>query len=247
MKNKTLSYLKPLFALIFWLSVWQIGAMLVNNAYFLPDIPKTLSSLSQILKNGEFYLAVSMTLIRVISGLLFGTLAGAVLAMLSHRFSLVMTVVSPMISVIKSTPVATFIILLWIAMHGTLLPVFVAFLMVMPIIWQNLIDAYNSISRELSEVCDIFELDRRERARLLIFPALFKYLVPAFITACGLAWKSEIAAEIIAYTTKSIGQNISDAKYNYDTPAVFAWSIVVILMSIALEKGAKHLIRRWKI
>lgn len=247
MKNKTLACLKPLFALVFWLSVWQIGAMAVNNAYFLPDIPKTLSALSQILKNGEFYLAVSMTLLRVVCGLLLGTLVGAVLAMLSHRFSLVMAVVSPIISVIKATPVATFIILLWIAMHGTLLPVFVAFLMVMPIIWQNLIDAYNSISRELSEVCDIFELNRRERARLLVFPALFKYLIPAFITACGLAWKSEIAAEIIAYTTKSIGQNISDAKYNYDTPAVFAWSIIVILMSIALEKGAKHLIRRWRI
>ena len=247
MVNKLSAGLRASFAIIFWLAVWQLGALAVNNPYFLPDIPRTVSALINILKKSDFYLAVAMTLMRVVFGLLLGTLAGAALAIISHKSSFVMAIVSPMISVIKSTPVATFIILLWIAMHGSLLPVFVAFLMVMPIIWQNLIDAYNSISKELIEVADAFELTYRARAKLLIFPALLKYLIPAFITSSGLAWKSEIAAEIIAYTTRSIGQHISDARYNFDTPSVFAWTIVIILMSLTLEKTTKFLIGRWRL
>ena len=71
-----------------------------------------------------------------------------------------------------------------------------------------------------------------------------KYLIPGIITASGLCWKAEIAAEIIAYTKRSIGQGINDAKYNLDTPTVFAWTLVIILLSVALEKGASMLLRR---
>lgn len=247
MKNKLPRPILTLIAIVFWISVWQIGAFFVGDKYFLPDIPTTFSALLTILKKASFYTAVLATLTRVVLGLLLGTILGIILAVLSHKSSVITAIVSPLILVIKSTPVASFIILLWIALHGTFLPVFVAILMVMPIIWQNTLDAYGSISKNLTEVCYVFEMSGRKRAKLLVFPALIKYLIPAFITSCGLAWKSEIAAEIIAYTTRSIGQHISDAKYDFDTPAVFALTIVVILMSIALEKGASKLIKRIKL
>ena len=247
MKNKLPRPLLTLISVIFWITAWQIGASIVGNAYFLPDIPTTLFAFTRILGKWAFYRAVFATLLRVAAGLALGTVFGIALAVLSHKSSVIKAIISPIILVIKSTPVATFTILLWIALSGTLLPVFVAFLMVMPIIWQNVLDAYGSIDKNLSEVCNAFELTRRARAKLLIFPALHKYLIPAFITSCGLAWKSEIAAEIIAYTTRSIGQFISDAKYDFDTPLVFASTIVVILLSIALEKGAGRLLMRFKL
>ena len=116
--------------------------------------------------------------------------------------------------------------------------------MVMPIIYQNLTDGLTAIDKQLSEVSDVFEFTKKKRFMLLTFPTLKKYLVPAVITASGLGWKAEIAAEIIAYTKHSIGQGINDAKYNMDTPTVFAWTAVIILLSIALESGARYLLRR---
>ena len=70
------------------------------------------------------------------------------------------------------------------------------------------------------------------------------YLYPAIITASGLAWKAEIAAEVIAYTKDSIGQGINDAKYNMETPTVFAWTLVIVLLSVLLEKCTRSLFRR---
>ncbi|MBQ8303107.1 MAG: ABC transporter permease subunit [Clostridia bacterium] len=185
-----------------------------------------------------------MSLLRVTVGLTLGCVIGITFAVLCHKFSVVKLIFSPFISVVKSTPVASFIVVLWVIMSGDALSVFIGFLMVMPIIWQNVIDGFNSIDPKLSEVADVFEFSYGKRFKLLIFPALKKYLIPGIITASGLAWKAEIAAEIIAYTKNSIGQGINDAKYNMDTPTVFAWTLVIILFSIILEKITKHLVRR---
>jgi NitT/TauT family transport system permease protein len=149
-------------------------------------------------------------------------------------------------TVIKSTPVASIVMVLWIIIGSTNLPAVIGVLMVMPIIWQNLKDGYDSIDKELYELSVAYEFSRRKRYRLLVFPALMQYFIPAILTSIGLAWKSGIAAEIIAYTKNSIGKNIYDAKGELDTPSVFAWTLAVVLISIAFEFAIKTLLRRFK-
>ena len=116
--------------------------------------------------------------------------------------------------------------------------------MVMPIIYQSTYNGLDSIDKELSEVAEVFKFSAGKRLMLLTLPTLKKFLPASIITASGLAWKSVIAAEIIAYTKRSIGQGINDAKYNMDTPTVFAWTVVIILFSILLEWVVKKLIGR---
>lgn len=239
--------LKFVLAIIFWIFVWQISAVLVDHSYFLPTVPQTLFALRDIIISKDFFKITLLTVLRVFAGLLLGTLFGGVLAVLSHKFGIVKTLVSPLMSIIKSTPVATVIIILWVMLSGDALSVLIAVLMVMPIIWQNLIDAYASISQELTEVCAVYEVPYFVKMKILVIPALIKYFIPGLITSVGLAWKSEIAAEIIAYTKNSIGQQINDAKYFFDTAAVFAWTLIVITLSILLEKLTKKLLSKFKI
>ncbi len=249
MVNKHFTFKKTIYTvipLLFWLLIWQLGAMLIGNSFLLPDIPDTASAFIAIISNHglQFLAAVLLTLLRVLFGLVFGIAAGTVFAVLSHHFPLIRAIISPAISVIKATPVASFIIILWILLSGDALSIFIAFLMVMPIIWQNLIDGYDSIDRDLIEISTVYELSFKTKMRVLIIPTLLRYLIPAIITSVGLAWKSEIAAEIIAYTRNSIGQYVNDAKYFMDYAGVFAYTIVVIALSILFEKSAKFLLRR---
>ena len=126
--------------------------------------------------------------------------------------------------------------------------------MVMPIVWQNTLEGFASIPRELIEVAQVYELSLKRRCEVLIMPVLAKYIFPAVITSVGLAWKSEIAAEIVAYTKDSIGMYINNAKNygmyiteaEYFPPAsvVFAWTIVIIAMSLCLELLVRKLLRR---
>ena len=232
--------------LLFWLCAWELLSLLINNSFLLPGIKSTAKELALILCDTSSYSVMLLTLLRVTLGLVIGIILGLGLGIAAHASPIVRSLTSPMITVIRSTPVASFIVVLWVIFSGDLLSVFIAFLMIMPIIWQSTLDGFNSIDKNLCEVAVVFRFSRLKQFKLITFPALIKYLVPAVITSAGLAWKAEIAAEIIAYTKKSIGQQINDAKYFMNTPRVFAWTVIIILFSIVLEKGTKLLLARVK-
>jgi NitT/TauT family transport system permease protein len=118
--------------------------------------------------------------------------------------------------------------------------------MVTPIIWQNVYDGFKAIPKDLTEVCSAFEVPSSKRLTLLIIPSVLHYLIPAIITAIGLAWKAEIAAEIMTYS--NIGRSIQDYKsLFYDTASVFAWAVVIVTLSLILESVTKYFLRRIKI
>ena len=132
--NKIKRAFDSILPILFWLGVWELSALLFSNKFLLPNIRDTISALFEIMKSADFYVSVFLTLLRVALGLILGILAGVILAILSNFIKAVRAVIAPIISVIKSTPVASFIIILWIIMIGDVLSVFIAFLMVMPIV-----------------------------------------------------------------------------------------------------------------
>ena len=239
MKNKLKNLFTSLGSILIWVAVWQICADIVNHPYFLPGVSDTFSSFIALVQRSEFYRAVILTLLRVIFGLFIGVSLGVGLAILSHHVKPIRILLTPLISVMKATPVASFIVLLWILLSSDAIAVVIAVMMVMPIIWQNILDAYSSIDKETEEMCRAYEFSRVKKFKLLTLPTLLNFFIPSLVTSIGLAWKSEIAAEIIAYTTNSIGQYINDAKYNLHTSEVFAWTLVVIILSIIFERLAR--------
>jgi NitT/TauT family transport system permease protein len=65
------------------------------------------------------------------------------------------------------------------------------------------------------------------------------YLMAALTTGLGFAWKSGIAAEVICQPAQAIGKQLYFSKLYLETPQVFAWTAVVILLSVVLEKALK--------
>ena len=228
--------LRLIFPLFFWLCVWQILAVIVNRSFFLPTVPETMKALFDILRSERFLITVFMTLFRIIFGLVIGIFLGVVLGIASYKSKILYSLFSPALSVIKATPVASIIILLWISLSGDMLSVLIALLMVLPIIWQNVYDGLTAVNRELSEIAFSYEFSFMKKMRILVMPTLSDFLVPAVITATGLAFKSEIAAEIIAGVRDSIGQMIYHSKDAYDTAAVFAWTAIGVFFSLVFEK-----------
>ena len=227
------------------LIIWEIFAIIRNNEFVLPRVLTTLKSLVEIVTSKSFLRIVFTTIFRVLAGLISGVVSGILLATVCYFVPMINTFVSPVLSIIKATPVASFIVLLWLSLSGNSLPILIAFLMVLPIVWQNVLDAYNSLPIAMLEVTEIYDVSLGKRIRYLYFPHLFSFLAPAFITSIGLAWKSEIATEIIAYTANSIGQQINNHKQFAETSFVFAWTIIIVLFSVLLESGTKYLLRRY--
>ena len=247
MKNKqTLPYIKALiiiFTLIVFLVLWELSARITNDSFLMPSVKETSLALHQIIISDGFFTFILIAFFRVIAGLFMGIFIGIFIAALCYKFDVVKTVVSPVMSIMKATPIACIIVLLWIRFNYTEIAVLVVLLMVAPIVWQNVYDGLNSIDLSMLEVTRVFELSGWQKIKFLFVPSVLPYLLPAVITSVGMAWKAEIAAEIMTYS--NIGELIRNFKtVSFDTASIFAWTIIIVAFSIFFEKGTKYLLGR---
>jgi NitT/TauT family transport system permease protein len=235
-KPRIPSLLRKLAVAAVWLAVWQAAYMAVRQEILLPSPAQTALTLWGLGRLSDFWISALMSLMRIVEGFIFGVAAGAVLGVLTARFSLLYDFFHPAISVIKSTPVASFIILalVWIKKPGV--PVFIAFLMVLPVIWANVSEGIHQTDKDLLEMASIFRFNRKNLVSKVYVPSTLPYFFAGCTTSLGLAWKAGIAAEILSLPAHSIGSQIYYSKIYLETPDLFAWTAAVIIMSIILEK-----------
>jgi NitT/TauT family transport system permease protein len=244
MKDKIKKILISLAVLVFWLCVWEICARIIDLEFVLPTVTATEKALSQLMQTKAFYITIQSSLLRIFSSFILGVIIAIILAFISIKFKVLRALIMPLMTVAKSTPVAVIIIILWMMIGGANVPGAIAILMVLPVIWQNLIDGYNSIDSGLDEVCKVYKFSFIKRFKILVLPAVLKFFLPAVITASGLAWKAGIAAEVICITKNSIGKEIYNAKYILDGPGMFAYTVFVLILSCMIEMAIKILVER---
>ena len=228
----------------FWIAVWAVVAAAVGQELLVPSPLVTGKTLVSLAGDGEFWLSVLFSLLRVAEGFLFGVLAGTVLAVCGFVCPPAGRFVKPILTVIKATPVASFIVLALVWIQTDNVPVFISFLMVTPFVWANVKQGLQSAPQELKEVCELYRFGRRKTVRVLYLPAVKPYFFAALDTSIGLAWKAGIAAEVLCRPDRSIGNAIWRAKLTLETPAVFAWTAVVVVLSLILEKLLHALLKK---
>ncbi len=236
--------LSSVFAVSIWLLLWHIAALKMNKPLLLPSPAAVIGRLKELLLTEAFWRYSLHSMMRVIGGIISGALAGTIIAALTSAVPLFYTIFRPLITVIKTTPVASFIILAMLWINESILPAFISFLMVFPVIWSNLHTAFSTIPTPYCEVARVFHIPLARRIRRIYFP----YAVPYFLSAChsslGLAWKAGIAAEAIALPALSIGKQLMEAKIYLETVDLFAWTTVIILLSLLPEIPTNALFRR---
>ena len=236
LKRKGSAILRKLIVAAFWLGVWQLAFFLAKSGLLLPSPAQTFMRLFELAKTGDFWLKSLLSLVRIVEGFLLGVLAGVLLGILTARFRLLKDFFTPVINIVKATPVASFIILalVWLSKDGV--PVFIAFLMVLPVIWANISEGIGQTDKDLLEMAKVFRFSRGKLFAKVYVPSVLPYFFAGCTTALGFAWKAGVAAEILSLPVKSIGKELYYSKIYLETTDLFAWSVMVIVMSIALEK-----------
>jgi NitT/TauT family transport system permease protein len=219
----------------FWIGVWAFAAWRVGKPLLFPTPLSVVNRLFELMQTKDFYLITARSLWSVLSGILIATLGGSILAVITSRISLLREAILPLMTVIKATPVASFIILALIWIGSAKVPTFITILIVLPVIWTNLDEAFRRIDPQLVEVARVYKIPYPRRLCLLILPSVKPYFVSACRSSMGLAWKAGIAAEIIAMPLGTIGTMIGNAKQYIETVDMFAWTLTVILLSLAIE------------
>ena len=231
---------------VFWIGLWWAIAFAVGLPKLLPGPVETAEALFRLAGTTVFWRSVGLTLLRVAMGYALAVLTGTALAAGCWRFKGLDALLSPLRTVIKATPVSSFILLVWLWLKRAHVPVFISFLMVLPIIWTAVQEALGAVDGDLKEMATMYRFTRWKKLRFLYAPSVRPAFLAASLTGLGFAWKSGIAAEVIALTPDSVGKHLSDAKNYLEYPDLFAWTLTVILLSMLLESALKYAARRGK-
>ena len=242
--NKLKHAMRRLLIAFFWVGVWWAIAKAVGLPKLLPGPGETALAFLRLCAAESYWRSVAFTLLRVALGYALAVLSGALLAVGCYKIKGLDMLLSPLRTVIRATPVSSFILLVWLWLRRGSVPVFISFLMVLPIIWTAAQEALFAVDADLKEMARMYRFSRWKKIRYLYAPSVRPAFTAACLTGLGFAWKSGIAAEVIALTPDSVGKHLSDAKNYLEYPDLFAWTLTVILLSMALEAGLKALARK---
>lgn len=229
-------FLITLVSVLFWLIVWQIAAVKLNSKILLVTPVEVVKRLVELVPSGEFWRSVTFSAARILLGFALGLTCGCVLAFVSGKVRAVRILFSPLISVMKSIPVASFTILALIWIGSEDLSVLVAFLICVPIVYSNMLEGIDSLDPKLKEMSKVFGIPVWRRFVGVYLSQLLPYFRSASRLAIGLCWKSGAAAEVIGIPDGSIGEKLFEAKVYLETADLFAWTLTVILLSRLCEK-----------
>lgn len=248
MKNSTnktfVKIAKSVSVLAFWLIVWQIIALIVDSETLVATPFCTLKNLVRLAGEKQFYIIVGSSVFRILTGFFAAVILGSFLGICTAKTPLADKLLSPLLYVIKATPVASFIILALFWLSKETIPSFISFLMVLPIVYGNVYEGIKNTPKELIEMTKIYNFSFKKKLTKLYIPTVTPYFIAGAKTSLGLAWKAGVAAEVIAYTENSIGINLNSAKTYLETADIFSWTLTVILISIILEKALMFGINR---
>ena len=237
---------KILLPLAFWLAVWAVAAGAVGKELLLPGPGLVLARLWELARTGAFWQTAGVSLVRVFAGFFLGSALGTALAGLTHALPLCDWLLSPAIKVVRATPVASFILLLWFWMPSRQVPGLISALMVLPVVWGNVAKGLAQTDGDLLELAGAYRFGQWKTLRLVYVPSALPYFASGCRTALGLAWKAGVAAEVLCMPKNAIGTEILFAKNYLEAPTLFAWTLVVIALSFLLEWAVGRVLARWE-
>lgn len=230
-------------AIIVAILLWQLLSMKLDQKLLLATPVDVAKTLGVLVKSQEFYSAIAYSMGRILLGLLIGAAVGTACALLAGRWHFMEVLFWPYFSAMKATPVASIVILCLVWLSGRRLSVFIVFLVVTPVIYTNILAGIKNLDPKMKDMARVFGINGLRRLLYVYLPELKTYIIAAFALATGMAFKAGIAAEVIGTPGGSVGKMLYNAKVYLETPELFAWTLVIIVLSVVVEQVILGLVK----
>ncbi len=216
------------------LLAWQVAYLVCDNSLIVPSVQKTIDKTFELLCSAAFYASFGMTLLRAVVSFVLAVLIAIVLFALSKTCEFMKTFCDTVVKVLRSVPTIAIILLILILTNAQIAPVFVAFFVVMPIIYAGMCGF--SVGIDVKNLCYVYKISKRDYVKFVYLPKLQKDLLPIFSSSVSLNLKIIVASEVLANTYQSIGGLMQENKVYFDMAGLIALALVTILAAAILEK-----------
>ena len=230
--------------ILFWLLVWQFASMQIENHILFASPLETIQAFFQLIQTEAFWISVFSSFYKIALGFFLAVVVGTLLATFAAASKILRLFLSVPIQFIKTIPVVSFIILALFWIPSKYLSVLISFLMVLPVLYTNVQKGIDQTNRQLLEMAYVYHIGFLRTLRYIYLPAVFPFFLSACSIGLGFCFKSGIAAEVIGLPSHSIGEALYEAKLYLLTKELFAWTLVIICISVCFEKCIIFLLQK---
>lgn len=218
-----------------WLAIWQYAAGKMDKSVLLPYPAEVWKAFRELIASKTFGTILLGSVKHIATGFGMALACGLVLAVICRFSAFAEMLLLPPMKLVKTVPVVSFIILLLLWVDPARISIVISFLIVLPVVYANVSRGIRETPPQMIEMAGVFSIPFLRRLRYLFIPNSVPYATAAVSTGLSLCWKAGIAAEIIGLSKDSIGRQLYNAKLYLDTRNLFAWTVVVILVSVLME------------
>lgn len=238
-----------LMACLVLLILWEIVAIKINNNIYLPKIEEVLVSMGDIIWSPDFVQNVVSSLYRTLISFSIALVLAIILGVLSKQYPFFKNFLSPLNAIGKTIPTMVLVVLALIWFDKDKAPFVVGVAIVFPILYEGIINSLNGIDVKIVEMCEIYRVSTVEKVKKIYIPVIFFYIINIIISTFSLAFKVVVAGEVHGQPRYGIGSAIQLSKMNFDTTSIFAWIVLIAIISVFFEwinKIILNRINKWK-
>lgn len=228
--------IRKILILSFWLILWEIASLVINREIYLPSPITTFKSLMTILSNSNTYVIILSSTYRTILGITFSCVLGIIFGFICGLNKFMYELFNPIVIFIRTTPIVSIIILAIIWLSSSHVPIFSSFLMCFPVIFTSIAEGIRSTDKKLTDMCKVYRIGIGDKIKYIYLHTITPYFHSAIISSIGISWKATTAAEVLSMPKNSIGSNLFYAKIYLEPETLFAWTIIIVIISALFEK-----------
>ena len=215
---------------------WQLLSWQMAQPQLIPSFPDLIRALLWLVYTPGFLVSIGTTCLRACVGLLLSLAAASITAFLLNRSEAIRFLFMPWLSLLRSVPVISFILLALIFLNPEMIPLLIAFLTMYPLLTENLLKGLMNRRDSWKMLARQFHLNAWNRLFQINYPQLRPYLFSGLASAVGFGWRAIIMGEVLSQCVDGIGKRMKEAQVFIDVPELIAWTLVAIVLSWLTDK-----------
>lgn len=231
MKASTLNKAITIISVIILIILWYFLAKYINAPLILPFPSGVFATVINFFCQKKFLIAVIFTARRCLIAFLISFIAGLLIGTISASSLKFRTFFEIPLSLIRSTPVISIILLALFWLKSDQVPIFAAILMSLPIMITCVQTGFSLNDKKLLHMAKTYNLSKSQILFFIRIPSAYPSITAGTKSCAGMIWKVVAAGEVISLPRNAIGTYLQNAQIILETEQVFAITAIIVTLS----------------
>lgn len=240
-------YILGSLSIILLIMIWFLYAVYIDNIYILPGPLKVFQSFITLLVTFQTYKIIFFTLFRLLIAFIISGVLGIFLGILAGNSKSLDYFLNPVVSTLRTLPVASIIIIIIILMGRNNSLYIITFLMIFPLVYEASKQGVTNISQSLKNNIAIENHPKYTILTRIQLPLAMPYIRTSLFQSIGLGFKVIVMAEFISQTNIGIGKELFNGSISINYHIVFAWTLIIIIIVFLFEIILKNIQKAYEI